>query len=136
MSTELDREEFKNQALKRDKHRCVFCGEKTGVTVHHILDRKLWPDRGGYYLSNAATVCEKHHWQTELTNLSVDEVRKAAKIECPELPPGFDPANAYDKWGNTIMEDGSRVAGPLFHDDGCQKALKAGHKLNLFYGSI
>jgi hypothetical protein len=100
--------------------------------VHHILERKLWGESGGYFINNAATVCERHHLQTEYTTLSVEAVRQATKIQQIILPAGFDPATTYDKWGNIIKPDGSRQPGPLFNDDGCQKALKRGGVFHLY----
>lgn len=97
------------------------------MDAHHILDRKLWSD-GGYYLSNGASVCGQHHWQCEITELSVETVRQAAKITELALPPGFSSELTYDKWGN-VLRDGMIEKGPLFSDTGCYKALMHGKKL-------
>lgn len=101
------------------------------MDAHHIIERKLYPD-GGYYLSNGAAVCEDHHWDCETTRLSVEDIRSAAGIVAPMLPPGFDVRTVYDKWGNQVRPDGLREPGPLFHDTGAHKALAAGGKLGLF----
>lgn len=127
----LSREQFTQQALKRDKGQCVFCGKSTSV-VHHILERKLWPNRDGYYLSNAASVCDDDHWKCETTEYSVEQVRAACSIEKAALPPGFSADDLYDKWGNKVLPSGQRIPGPLFNDDGAQKALSRGGFLWLF----
>jgi hypothetical protein len=127
----LDRTAFRELALQRDGHCCVICGRNDGLSVHHILERKLWPD-GGYYLLNAASLCEQHHLQAELTQLTVEQVREAAGIREVIVPPRLDEAKIYDKWGNLQREDGVRIQGPLFCDDGCQRALKAARVFHLY----
>lgn len=61
----LTREEFKKQVFARTDGKCCVpgCNEKA-VDAHHIMDRKLWND-GGYYLSNGAALCAKHHLEAE-----------------------------------------------------------------------
>lgn len=130
----LTREEFKRQAFARDRGRCVLCG-KPAVDAHHILDRKLFSD-GGYYLNNAASVCEDDHWGCEITKISVEKIRAACGITEPALPPGFSADRIYDKWGNQMVEHGLRLAGPLIHDDGARKALKAGGVFGLVVNEI
>lgn len=124
----LTREQFKTLVFKRDKGFCVFCS-KPSEDAHHILDRKLWTD-GGYYLSNGASVCHEHHWMCEKTDISVEEVRTACKIVDFVLPEGFNKNQIYDKWGNTINKDGSRVPGVMFWEENVLKILEP--KLNLF----
>lgn len=127
----LNRQDFKRLVFARSRGRCVFCGA-AAVDPHHILERKLFPETGGYFLSNGAAVCEVHHWDCETTKLSVEEVRVAAGIIDAALPDGFDSEQKYDKWGNRIRPDGMREPGVLFHDTGARKALAAGGKLGLF----
>lgn len=117
----LSREEFSRQVLARNRGKCIFCS-RPAVDAHHILERKLFLD-GGYYLENGAAVCEEHHWQCELTQLSVEDVRKAAGIEQAVLPSGFAEQAVFDKWGNRIWPSGLRSWGPLEHDTGARKAL-------------
>lgn len=117
----LERQAFNAACFDRDAGRCVNCGVPA-VDAHHILDRKLFAD-GGYYLSNAASVCGACHLKAEQTLITVEALRDACGIMYPALPDGFDVARRYDKWGNEILEDGSRSPGPLFHDDGARKAL-------------
>jgi predicted restriction endonuclease len=118
----LSREQFKELSLKRDNYTCVFCSNKNAV-VHHIIERKLFSD-GGYYFDNAASVCDEHHWACEKTDISVEDVRKAAGITDIILPEGFDPTKVYDKWCNVILPDGRREPGPMFYEDNVQKILK------------
>lgn len=127
--TLLSRDAFTALVLGRADGKCVLCGEPA-VNAHHVLDRKLYTD-GGYYLGNGAAVCGRCHWGCETTQVSVEEVRAAAGILFPVLPPGFDAAVPYDKWGNAIRADGTRSPGPLFGDDGCRKALAAGRVIHL-----
>lgn len=128
----LSRDEFREAALKRDNYWCVICHNTDGLSVHHIIERKLWTD-GGYYLDNAASLCGKCHLQAEKTLLSCEEIRKATKITTVHLPEEFDPALNYDKWGNIIHADGSRTKGPMFHDEGCLKILSAAKLLYVFH---
>lgn len=125
----LDREQFKAVVFRRARGTCVFC-KQAAIDAHHILERKLFAD-GGYYSGNGAAVCEQHHWKCETTELSVEEVRHAANISTVILPPGFDSAVRYDKWGNEMRQDGALVAGPLVDDVGMRRALEQGGKLGL-----
>jgi hypothetical protein len=118
----LSRQDFKKLTFLRDNNKCVFCDEPA-VDAHHILDRKLWTD-GGYYLSNAASVCADHHWDCEKTNLTVEEVRTACLIDKFSLPGSLSYDLIYDKWGNIILDNGMIQKGELFLDDGVQKILK------------
>lgn len=61
----LTREEFKKQVFAKTNGKCCVLGcSCEAVDAHHIMDRKLWND-GGYYLSNGAPLCEKHHLDAE-----------------------------------------------------------------------
>lgn len=61
----LTREEFKKQVFARTSGKCCVPGcSCDAVDAHHIMDRKLWKD-GGYYLSNGAALCSKHHLDAE-----------------------------------------------------------------------
>lgn len=126
----LTRENFSKLVFKRDNHTCVFC-QKPAVDAHHILDRKLWKD-GGYYLSNGASVCEEHHWECEKTTISVNEVRLAAEIKQWTIPENLSKEKTYDKWGNIELDNGFKIPGPLFNDDGVQKIFKKQGMLYLF----
>jgi hypothetical protein len=61
----LTREEFKKQVFSRTNGKCCVPGcTCDAVDAHHIMDRKLWKD-GGYYVSNGAALCSKHHLDAE-----------------------------------------------------------------------
>src|SRR5262245_40078560 len=112
----LTREEFRSQVLAEARGTCVICQSRPAVDAHHVLERKLWPD-GGYYLSNGAAVCEPCHLDCEATTITVDEVRQAAGIDSPRIPPQLDSDLTYDKWGNIVMPNGQRLRGELFYDE-------------------
>lgn len=118
----LTRDDFREGVFARDKHKCVFCGEPA-QDAHHILERRLWPD-GGYYLDNGASVCGKHHIMCETTELSVEDVRIACGILKPIIPPHLYDDQVYDKWGNPVMPNGTRLKGELFFDESVQKVIK------------
>lgn len=122
LTTKAAREAFVAAVFARDKGCCVICGD-AATSAHHILDRKLFSD-GGYDVDNGASVCDPCHLLCETTEISCEEVRRAAGIEVTHLPPGFVPGKRFDKWGNTLLSGGLRVAGPLFEDDGCARALR------------
>jgi hypothetical protein len=127
----LTRDEFREQTFARDNHKCVFCGEPA-VDAHHILERRLWGTSQGYYLSNGASVCEKHHIMCETTELSVETVRDACKITKWVIPDHMYDDHVYDKWGNVVLPSGQRMKGELFYDESVQKILKQGGVLDLF----
>lgn len=131
----LTRENFREQCLKRDSYRCVICGKRDNdagfIVVHHIIERKLFPN-GGYYLDNGASLCEDHHFEAEMTTLSCDKIRQATGIKEIILPPKFSSAKSYDKWGNELLKNGKRKRGPLFEETGVQKILRIGKVLQNF----
>lgn len=118
----LTRDQFREAVFARDKYKCLGCGARA-EDAHHITERKLFPD-GGYYIENGASVCGPCHLKAEATILSCDELRQKAGIKDVVLPPGFDPALSFDKWGNVINADGTRTPGPMFHEPGVQKIMK------------
>lgn len=85
MGSLLSREDFKTFGFLRMNGMCCVpgCCEKA-VDAHHIMDRKLWKD-GGYYLSNCAPVCEKHHLDCENGTYTPYQVMKFAKIDIEYL---------------------------------------------------
>lgn len=118
----LSRNEFREQVFKRDNHHCIFCSD-TKISAHHIIDRALFSD-GGYYIDNGASVCDKHHWDCEKTDISVEDVRKACKIKNIILPQGYDINKKYDKWGNPLLKNGMRDIGVIFFEENVQKILQ------------
>jgi hypothetical protein len=117
----LTRDEFREGVFNRDKHKCLLC-DALAQDAHHILERRLWPD-GGYYLENGASVCEKHHLLAEQTLVTCDELRELAGITKFPLPPQLYRDQAYDKWGNPILDNGTRLRGELFDDPSVQRVL-------------
>lgn len=126
----LTRDSFRESVFERDGHKCVICGEPA-KDAHHIIERRLFSD-GGYYIDNGASLCEKHHIEAEMTVLECDEIRKAAGIQTIVLPDHFYNDVEYDKWGNEILSNGTRIKGELYYDESVQKILKAGNVLNIF----
>lgn len=126
----LSREQFRDSVFARDGGKCVFC-DKQAKDAHHILERRLWPD-GGYYTENGASVCEEHHIACEQTIISVEDVRHACGITKIVIPPHLYPDHIYDKWGNSILEDGRRSKGELFFDESVQKVLHEGDVMDRF----
>lgn len=138
MSTLLTRNDFRDGVFKRDWHSCVVCKVKgrriidcernlyddgAKLDAHHILERRLWPD-GGYYLDNGVSVCEPCHMKCEQTIISCEEVREKAGIKKVIIPPHLYPDQRYDKWGNPILDNGTRLRGELFDDESVQKVLE------------
>lgn len=126
----LSRDDFRNMVFERDNHRCVIC-DSPAQDAHHILERRLWPD-GGYYLDNGASVCGPCHIKCEETTISVITVREACGINKPIIPPHLYYDQEYDKWGNPVLPNGTRLKGDLFNDESVQKILEQGKVLDLF----
>ena len=128
---QLTRDEFREQTFARDNYKCVVCGEPA-VDAHHIIERRLWGDSGGYFIANGASVCEEHHLQCEMTTISVEQIRSFAGITKPIIPQHMYSDVVYDKWGNVLLEDGRRLRGELFYDESVQKILARGKVLDDF----
>ena len=124
--TLLDRDKFRKECLARDKYTCVWCGKSSSsevdMAVHHIMERRLFPD-GGYYRGNGATLCHQCHWLAEDTSVSPQQLRDKIGIKKIILPEHFYPEDTYDKWGNIVLPNGTRVKGELYEDEGAQAAL-------------
>lgn len=96
------------------------------------MERRLWDD-GGYYLDNGATLCGVCHIKAETTELTVELIREKAGITTKMLPEHFyNDDLEYDKWGNQIQANGTRLRGELFDDESVQKILAQGGFLSLF----
>jgi len=130
----LTRDEFREAVFKRDNYRCVNCHAEA-QDAHHILERRLFLEsfeKGGYFLSNGASVCGDCHILAEQTLLSPETLREKAGIKEVILPDRFYSDLIYDKWGNPVNEDGSRSIGELFYDESVQKIMREGGVLHLF----
>lgn len=126
----LSRDKFRETVFLRDGYKCVIC-KAPAVDAHHIIERRLFDD-GGYYLNNGASVCEEHHIAAETTKLPCDDLRVACGINRIVLPPHLYADQPYDKWGNPILTNGTRLRGELFEDESVQKILSRGNVLGLF----
>jgi hypothetical protein len=129
----LNRNEFREQTLARDSGKCCVPGcSDIAVDAHHILNRNLFTEPyefGGYFVENGAQLCSSHHYDAELTRISVNDLRDWCDIADPAIPSTLDSGKNYDCWGNELIEQGMRLPGPLFENEGCQKALKAANLL-------
>lgn len=132
--TLLTRDQFREAVFARDNNKCVICGE-LAQDAHHILERRLFQN-GGYFLSNGASLCGKHHIEAEQTILSVETIRENIGIVAPAIPEHFYPDEQYDKWGNIMLGNGNRTKGELFWDESVQKILKDGDVLHLFMDHV
>lgn len=128
----LSRDAFRNGVFERDKFKCLFCNNPA-KDAHHIIERRLFPD-GGYYLENGASLCEDHHIQAEQTTLSCNDIREKIGITKFPIPPHLYRDQDYDKWGNPILPNGSRIKGDLFEDESVQKILSP--VLHLFTNKV
>lgn len=133
----VSRDDFRSRVLARDGGGCCVpsCGEKA-VDAHHILNRNLFTEPenfGGYFIENGAQLCSTHHYEAECTRLSVEDIRLWCGIQEAAVPNSLDPLLSYDCWGNEILPDGRRKAGPLYEDSGFQKLLNKANLRWLFY---
>lgn len=77
----LTRQEFKIQVFARTNGKCCVPGcSCDAVDAHHIMDRKLWKD-GGYYVSNGAALCSKHHIDAETGLITPKQCLEYMNIE-------------------------------------------------------
>jgi hypothetical protein len=118
----LNRDVFRREVFSRDSHKCVACGGEA-QDAHHIIERRLFSD-GGYYLDNGASVCGLCHIRAEQTLLPCDELRRLAGINTIILPEHLYRDQEYDKWGNPILGNSTRLKGELFEDGSVQKILE------------
>lgn len=126
----LSRDEFREGVFQRDNHECVICSAPA-QDAHHIMERRLFLD-GGYYLTNGASLCGPCHIKAEQTIISPAVIRANAGITRVVLPPHLYPDYEYDKWGNIVNNNGSRLRGELFYDESVQKILESSGMLSRF----
>lgn len=117
----MTRDKFREAVFKRDGHMCVIC-HQPAADAHHIIERRLFSD-GGYYIDNGASLCPEHHIKAEETTLSCEEIRTAAGITKIIIPEHLYDDQEYDKWGNIIQPNGTRLKGDLFEDESVQKII-------------
>lgn len=87
----LIRQNFRDTVFKRDRNKCVFCGQTDDLEVHHITDRNLMPF-GGYVKENGISLCPDHHKIAEAYHHSNGE----------EYTEGFRPKELYMKIGSNF----------------------------------
>ena len=109
----LTRQEFKVYALNLYASKCCIPGcTEDMADAHHIMDRKVFSN-GGYYPSNCAPVCSRHHMQCENGEIRPDQLIDWLKIPHEALvkPDKLDwltneeykellLTGSIDKWGN------------------------------------
>ncbi len=117
----LTRDQFREGVFERDNHKCVICGSDS-QDAHHILERRLFDD-GGYYLDNGASLCGVCHLAAERTDVTCETLRNAIGITKRIIPDQLYKEYQYDKWGNILLPNGTRLQGVLFHDESVQKIL-------------
>jgi hypothetical protein len=117
----VERDEFRRLVLERDGGRCVLC-RRPAQDAHHIMERRLF-EYGGYVLDNGVSLCGDCHVRAEQTLVTPEKLREKAGIKDVVLPEHLYDDLAYDKWGNIVNPDGSRVRGELFDDVSVQKVL-------------
>lgn len=74
--------------LLRDSWMCLKCGNRVGVTAHHITDRNEMPN-GGYVPENGISLCCECHRKAE------------AFHETGQALPGFSPEELYRLIGSS-----------------------------------
>ena len=130
MTILLSLQAFKENVLKRDKEQCVICQAKT-TRVQHLISSRLWDDQG-HYLDNGVSICDQHKHESDLTTVSVEELRKAAGITHVIVPEQFYVDQRIDRWGNHIINSNKRSMGPLFQEEFVQNLLLEAQVLDLF----
>lgn len=125
----LTRDRFRESVFARDGHQCVVrapsesrCPARAD-DAHHIIERRLWGESGGYFVENGASVCEPHHLMCEQTLISCEDLREWCGIGTILVPDHLYSDTAMDKWGNPLLPNGNRMRGELFHDESVQKVL-------------
>jgi hypothetical protein len=129
-----NRDFFRKKCLQRDGYKCVICGSLDNLSVHHIIERRLFPLDMQYQTFNGSTLCGECHLKAGMTILSVEQIREACGIQEKDkvLPEHLYPDQVYDKWANPILDNGTRLRGELFDDVSVQKILEQGDVLSLF----
>ena len=81
----LTRPQFNEFALWLFNGKCCIPGcSEDMADAHHIMDRKLF-STGGYYPSNCAPVCSKHHIDCENGTITPNELIQILKIPTDTL---------------------------------------------------
>lgn len=92
---------YRAAALSRDSYKCVRCGSKVGVEVHHVSHVGFkGRDDSKHALTNLLSLCWRHHAQAEDGTISrpelyallekVNAVSRDEQEDAEEWPAGFD----------------------------------------------
>jgi hypothetical protein len=99
----MTREEFRTAVFARDGNKCIVPGcDLPAQDAHHIIERALWTEEGGYLVDNGASVCGLHHIHAEKNFIPPQALRNWAGIKKLVLPKQLDPAQLYNKWGEPV----------------------------------
>ncbi len=120
---------FKKEVLIRANYRCEICGFSEAV-AHQIICNELF-NNGGFHINNGVALCISCQNRALKTQLSVRQLREAAQISDPLIPPGFNERDQIDRWGNVILPNKLRMHGPLFGDPRVAKFLEDVHFTDL-----
>ena len=118
----LGRDEWRSAVIARDGT-CVMCTE-AGSEVHHIIERRLFPD-GGYYMANGVTLCRGCHLRAEESAFTCEQLREAAGISVTLLPFSLAGDERYDKWGNALV-GAVLYPGPLWDEAMAKRVIARG----------
>jgi hypothetical protein len=70
--------QWRRTCLDRDNHKCVVCGDKTYIQVHHLLRRSEWPELA-LNVDNGITLC--HYCHSGLHSGTLDITKKAIILQ-------------------------------------------------------
>lgn len=94
---EYVRKKFAEEVTRRDKGKCVICGD-SGVDVHHIIDRHLFSD-GGYNIDNGVLLCSTCHLSAESGEFDCQDLRNCAGITNIVIPDLIPYIGNMDRFG-------------------------------------
>jgi len=113
----MTRQDFREECVARDGGECLVPGCSATVTsspdgageVHHIIERKLWPE-GGYIPDNGACVCNEHHRLAEDNIIPPQAFWRWADVTRvpyphPSIAQGYKEFGVYNSKKRDIMVD-------------------------------
>lgn len=130
---------FARAVLARDGGRCVSCRAAPAEGAHALVEPRLFADgglSGALHADNGVSLCAacgEAAWRTEL---DPEALRRAAGIARARIPEHLEASQAYDRWGNPIMANGSRLRGEMFGDPEARAALDEGGAIGLFSSRV
>ena len=130
MSAPICQPEMRDAVRLRDGGRCVLCGA-TDAAPWAVMEPRLFAD-GGTHPDNAVLLCAACRGRAERTEIGPEQLCKAAGIRALRRPEHLEPDQAYDRWGNPVLPNGTRLRGELFFEPEVQRVLAEGHALALF----